>query len=90
MFYRLKVRADAKKVPAEALGFPVNKEVSTYVETTRDLAAEAAKKNLKAVEVTVVATIPERGEDGNAPHVITVGDHGQNTAAPESEATDEA
>lgn len=68
MFYRLKVRADAKKVPAEALGFPVNKEVSTYVETTRDLAAEAAKKNLKAVEVTVVATIPERGEDGNAPH----------------------
>lgn len=79
MFYRLKVKADAKKVPTEALGFAVSKEVSTYVETTRDLAAEASKKNLKTVEVTIVETLPERGEDG------------QNTAAPaEDEVTDEA
>lgn len=76
MFYRLKAKADAKKVPTDVLGFPVHKEVSTYVETTRDLVAEASKKNIKTVDVTVVETLPERGEDGNAPHVITVGDHG--------------
>lgn len=85
MFYRLKIKADAKRVPAEVLGFPVNKEVSTYVETTRDSAAEADKKGLKVVEVTAVETLPERGENGDAPYVIRLGDHGQNTAAPEAD-----
>lgn len=54
MFYRLKVSENAKKVPEQALGFPVKAGVSTYVETIRDLPAEAAKKNLKSVEVTAV------------------------------------
>jgi hypothetical protein len=85
MFYKLKVKDGAKKAPAEMLGFPVKPEVSTYVETTRDLVAEATKKNIKTVSVEAVETIPERGEDGNAPHVIHVGDH----VPTESEASDE-
>lgn len=86
MFYKLKVRADAKRVPSEVLGFPVNQQVSTYVETTRDLVAEAAKKNIKTVDIIVVETLPERGEDGNNPRVYKLGDH---QASEQSEPTDE-
>lgn len=91
MFYQLKIKENLKKVPDSVLGFPVKYGVSTYVETTRDLVAEADKKKIKSITITPCATLPERGEDGNAPTLIKLGDHGQNTAAPaEDEATDEA
>lgn len=75
MFYKLKVKADAKRVPTEVLGFPVDQQVSTYVETTRDLSDEAAKKNIKTVDIVTVDSLPERGEDGNKPRLFKLGDH---------------
>lgn len=89
MFYKLKVKADAKRVPSDVLGFPVDQQVSTYVETTRDLIDEAAKKNIKTVEIVTVDSLPERGEDGNNPRLFTLGDHPGDVPA-EGEATDEA
>lgn len=86
MFYKLTVKENARKAPTEVLGLPVAKDVSTYVETTRDLVAEADKKGLKTVSVTAVETVPERGEDGNAPRFFDLGDEGQNTEAPEADA----
>ena len=87
MFYKLKVRADAKRVPSEVLGFPVDQQVSTYVETTRDLVAEAASKNVKTVDVVAVAQLPERGEDGNYPRVFKLGDHQSNVVFDADEET---
>jgi len=85
MFYKLTVKENARKVPTEVLGLPVAKDVSTYVETTRDLVAEADKKGLKIVSVTAVETVPERGEDGNAARFFDLGDEGQNTDEPKAE-----
>lgn len=87
MFYKLKVRADAKRVPSEVLGFPVDQQVSTYVETTRDLVAEAASKNVKTVDVAAVSQLPERGEDGNYPRVFKLGDHQSNVVFEADEET---
>lgn len=76
MFYRLKVSSDAKRKPTEILGFPVDTEVSTYIETERDLVAEFEKKGVKTVEISPVDQLPERGEDGNFPRVFDLKDEG--------------
>lgn len=76
MFYQLKLKPDARGASREVFGVQVNKEVSTFVETVRDLHAEADKKNLKSVDITALDSLPERGEDGNAPHVVDFKDEG--------------
>ena len=86
MFYQLKLKPEARGTSKEVFGVSVNKEVSTFVETVRDLHAEADKKNLKSVDITALDRLPERGEDGNAPHLVSFGDQYLSEAAQEAEA----
>lgn len=75
-FYRLKVKQSVNRAPQSILGFPVDKEVSTYIETERDLVAEFEKKGVKSVEITSVESIPERGENGDYPLKFDLKDEG--------------
>lgn len=99
MFYQLKLKADARGTSKEVFGVSVTKEVSTYVETERDLVAEADKKKLTTVDITPLATLPERGEDGNAPRLVDFKDEylsdaaqqsAENAAAAREDASDES
>lgn len=75
-FYKLIVKQDVRRAPETILGFPVSKELSTYIETERDLVAEFEKRGVKSVDITTVDSIPERGEDGNFPRVFDLKDEG--------------
>lgn len=88
MFYKLKLKATAKGTSKEVFGVSVNKEVSTYVETVRDLVAEADKKKLTTVEISPLAQLPERGEDGNAPRLVDFKDEGLAQEAADEESAE--
>ena len=74
MFYKLKLKDSAKDSTKSIFGVTVQKDVSVYIETERNLLDELAKKRVSTVEATVVETVPERGEDGNAPRFVDFGD----------------
>lgn len=76
MFYKLKLKDNAKGDDKSVFGVTVYKDKSVYVETERDLIAEAEKRRLTTVTVQPIDTVPERGEDGNAAIFIDFKDEG--------------